>query len=537
MTEPKKEIGPQQGAGPAVAITTFGRGGVSGAEASKNIRLVELTLSQASGMIHNGTVTSTELTRALLDRINTLNPKINCYITVMGVEALAQAATLDGEQKAGRLRGPLHGIPIALKDNIDTQGVRTTAASPMFKNRTPREDAEVVERLKAAGAVIIGKLNLHEFATGCAGAVSYFGPTRNPWSLDHVTGGSSSGSGAAVAARMAYGALGTDTAGSIRLPSAWCGIVGLKPTVGLVSIRGIIPCVASLDHCGPMGRTVEDVAVMLGAMAGYDPLDIFSVPSSPENYLAALEQPVKGFRLSAPQSFFDNINPEIEPAITAALDQIVKLTAGITSRAPLWDGDPGGSVGDYTFYHHDLIEKYGLEYMPPLKAQLSRIADPRPGTRVATAGDEARARQRLMTTRRMIGGIFKEFDIVVVPTTRSAPQRINDSLKSEMERSDPDWRPKKVYDFFSISSQFCVNTEPFNAFGIPALSVPCGFTKSGLPVGIMIAGPHFAEGKILALAYAYQQSTNWHTMAPSVTGRTNVPPIVETSDTEAAKRK
>jgi aspartyl-tRNA(Asn)/glutamyl-tRNA(Gln) amidotransferase subunit A len=233
--------------------------------------LTAKTLTEVSGMIHSKSVTSTELVQALLERINVLNPKVNAYVTVMAQEALAQASVLDAEQKAGKFRGPLHGIPLALKDNIDTAGTRTTAASPMFKDRIPTEDAAIVARLKKAGAIILGKVNLHEFAIGCTGDISYFGPARNPWALDHITGGSSSGSAAALAAHLVPGALGTDTGGSIRCPSAWCGTVGLKPTIGLVSIRGIIPCRASADHCGPMARTVEDVALMLGEMAGYDP--------------------------------------------------------------------------------------------------------------------------------------------------------------------------------------------------------------------------------------------------------------------------
>lgn len=503
--------------------------------ASKDAKLADLTLTEASALIRSRSVSSTDLVKALLDRINLLNPKVNCYITVMGAEALAQAAALDAEQKAGRLRSPLHGIPIGLKDNIDTAGTRTTAASPMFKDRVPSEDADIVRRLKAAGAVMIGKLNLHEFAFGCTGDVSYFGPTRNPWSLAHVTGGSSAGSGAAVAARMAYGALGTDTGGSIRVPSAWCGIVGLKPTTGLVSIRGIIPCAANLDHCGPMARTVEDAALMLGSMTGYDPLDIFSVQSKPEDYVAAMKQPVKGLRLSAPVSFYDHIDPEIEPVVMAALEKLSSLTAGITSRAPLWDGDPGGAPGDAEFYHHDLIQKYGLDYMPPNRAWLSHIDNPPPGSKVASAADDAREHQRLMTTRRMIDSVFKDFDLVVVPTTRMAAPKINDSLKREMsETRGTERHATKVYDFFAEDSG-CTNTHPFDAFGIPALSMPCGFTASGLPVGIMIAGPHFAEGRVLALAYAYQQATGWHNKSPPLTSQTEVPPIVEAAEPPTAK--
>ncbi len=489
--------------------------------------LTTLSLTEASARIGRREVTSTQLVQATLDRINVLNPKINCYVTVMGKEALAQAAQMDAEAKAGHLRGPLHGVPIALKDNIDTAGTRTTAASPMFKDRVPTEDADIVVRLKRNGAVILGKLNLHEFALGCTGDISYFGPTRNPWALDHVTGGSSSGSAASVAASMAYGALGTDTGGSIRCPSAWCGTVGLKPTVGLVSIRGIIPCSAPLDHCGPITRTVEDAALMLGQMAGYDQLDIFSVPSTPVDYLKEMRQPVKGFRLGTPASFYDHVEPEIDAAVKAALAVLTGLTQGVTSSAPLWDGLPGGGTGDAEYYHHELIEKYGLNYMPPTRPRYERLENPPANTKVATAADSAKAHQRLAYTRRMIDASFTNFDLVVVPTTRLQAPKINESLANETKMAaNPSAGTGKVYDWFT-SGGGCFNTQPFDAYGIPAISIPCGFTAAGMPIGLMIAGPHFTEGKVLALAYAYQQATNWHTRRPVLSADTAVPPIVE----------
>jgi aspartyl-tRNA(Asn)/glutamyl-tRNA(Gln) amidotransferase subunit A len=212
--------------------------GTAAAEELSGEQLTALSLTEASTKIHDRSVTPTQLTKAILDRIETYDPKLNSFITVMRDEALQQAAQLDAEQKTGKVRGPLHGIPIAAKDNVDTAGIRTTAASQVFATRVPQEDADIIRRLKAAGAIVIGKLTLHEFALGCTGDVSYFGPTRNPWALDRVTGGSSAGSGAAVAADLCFGALGTDTGGSIRVPSSWCGIVGFKPTTGLVSIRG-----------------------------------------------------------------------------------------------------------------------------------------------------------------------------------------------------------------------------------------------------------------------------------------------------------
>ena len=230
--------------------------GAIAARAQSSGDLTDLTLAEASARIRARSVTPTQLTEACLERIASYNPKLNAFITVMRDEALREARDLEAEQRAGKFRSPLHGIPVALKDNIDTAGVRTTAASAVFDERVPEQDAEVTRRLKEAGAVLIGKTNLHEFAMGGTSATSYFGPVRNPWSLDRSPGGSSGGSAAAVSAGLCFGALGTDTGGSIRIPAAFCGIVGLKPTYGLVSIRGIIPLTLSLDHCGPITRTV-----------------------------------------------------------------------------------------------------------------------------------------------------------------------------------------------------------------------------------------------------------------------------------------
>ncbi len=490
--------------------------------------LVALSLTEVSARIHARTVTSTQLTHALLARITVYNPKVNAYITVMTDDALRQAAELDAEQKAGKFRSPLHGIPIAFKDNIDTAGTRTTAASPMFKDRIPTEDADIVRRLKAAGVVIIGKLNLHEFAVGCTGDVSYFGPTRNPWALDRVSGGSSSGSGAAISSDLCFGALGTDTGGSIRVPSAWCGVVGLKPTVGLVSIRGIIPCSAPLDHCGPITRTVEDAALMLNQMVGYDPADIYSVEHAPEDYVKAMKQPVSTLRLGLPASYYDHVDPEIEPSILAAIEVLKKLTVGVTSHSPLLSIPPAiGDLGEAENYHAELVKKYGANYMPPTAKHMNTpgAAGARPPS---TAADSGRAHENLATIRRTIDASFKDFDLAVVPTVRYLPPTINSSLKQEMA----DNTRKKVYEFFEGSSP-CGNTSPFDGYGIPAITIPCGFSANGMPIGLMIAGPHFAEGKVLALAYAYQQATQWHLKRPPLTPGMPVPPIVENPEPPA----
>ena len=496
-------------------------GAVAGAAAgTADDELTKLTLVEASARIHAGTVTSVQLTQALLARIKVVDPKVNAYITVTSDEALREAAQMDAEAKAGKFRGPLHGIPLALKDNIDTAGTRTTAASPMFRNRVPTQDAEVVTKLKSAGAVVLGKLNLHEFALGCSGDVSYFGPARNPWDLALVTGGSSSGSGAAVAADLCFGALGTDTGGSIRVPASWCGIVGLKPTVGLVSIRGIVPCLASLDHCGPMTRTVSDAALMLGELAGYDADDIYSVDAPKQDYMQLMKQPVSAFRLGAPVEFYDHLEPEVAEVVAAAMVVLTKLTAGVVSRSPLPDLPLGenffNALGDTAAYHQPLIERSGMEYMPPSIEDLKSIMTP------ATAAQSSTAHTTLQTLRRKVDACFKDMDLVVVPTTTSLPKPITAALKQELS----DRKAKKAYAFVAPTSG-CNNTVAFDVYGLPALTLPCGFSKSGLPVGLMIAGPHFSEGKVLALAYAFEQATEWHKRKPVLTAATPVPPIVE----------
>src|SRR5204862_978527 len=243
------------------------------------------------------------LTQACLNRIDKYNPSINAFITITRDQALAAARDMEAEQKSGKWRGPLHGIPIALKDNIDTAGIRTTAASGVFKDRVPTEDAEAVVRLKKAGAVLLGKLNLHEFALGGTSAVTFFGPVHNPWALDHVPGGSSGGSAAAIAADLCIGTLGTDTGGSIRIPASYCGIVGFKPTYGRVSNRGVIPLSWTLDHVGPMCKTVEDAALLLGAIAGFDGLEPTSVDVPVPDYGRALGTRVAPLRLGVPHTW------------------------------------------------------------------------------------------------------------------------------------------------------------------------------------------------------------------------------------------
>ena len=485
--------------------------------------LLSQSLTEISKRIRSKQVTSVELTQAVLDRIKVYNPKVNAYITIMRDQALAQAAQMDTEIKANRFRSPLHGIPIALKDNIDTAGTRTTAASEVFDDRVPGEDAEVARRLKEAGAVIIGKTNLHEFANGGSSASTYFGPVRNPWALDRIPAGSSGGSAAAVIADMAFGALGTDTGGSVRMPAAYCSIVGLKPTYGLVSIRGIIPLTYSLDHCGPMTKTVEDAALMLNSMAGYDSHDVASVEHAKEDYVESMKQPVSGLRLGIPRApFFDQLDEETAKAAEAAIGVLSKLTRSTAEcHLPGTAGFDALSLGaERLAYHLELFRKnsgrYSLAVRQSLDTAIKGMNDSATQPCTEKVIDYVTSNWRLISMRKNIDAAFTNFDLVALPTMRITPRTINDSLNREEEPKPRE--PETVS-----------NCSPFNIFGLPAISIPCGFSKDGLPIGLMIAGPRFSEGKVLALANAYEKITEWHTRRPSLKPDMEVPPVIRKS--------
>jgi len=485
--------------------------GALAARAQTSEDLAELSLAEASARLRGGRVTSTQLTEACLAHIATYNPKLNCFITVMREQALAQARGLDAEQRAGRLRGPLHGIPIALKDNIDTAGVRTTAASAVFDDRVPSADAEVTRRLKAAGAVLIGKTNLHEFAMGGTSATSYYGPVRNPWALDRNSGGSSGGSAAAVAAGLCYAALGTDTGGSIRTPASFCGCVGLKPTYGLVSIRGIIPLVVSLDHCGPLARSAEDTAMVLNALAGYDKLDIASVEHAKEDYVGGMKQPVSGLRLGIPRApYFDLLDEDVAKCVEEAVGVLAKMTRG--AKDVTLPSTRDITLGGETFAYHEELYSHGAgRYQIPTRRSLQNAGN-------AKAAEYVRGRWKLELLRRTIDDAFDDFDIVVLPTRRHTPRTIDAAIKRE--ESDKPRNPELE------------NTGQFNMYGIPAISVPCGFTSGGLPVGLMIAGPRFSESRVLALASAFERASEWHSRKPPLQPGMPVPALAKTDDQE-----
>lgn len=471
--------------------------------------LSELTLAQASAAIRNGTITSRDLTSACLQRIGKENPKINALITVMRDEALAQAAALDAEARGGRFRSRLHGIPIALKDAIDTAGVRTTAGSALYEKRVPTEDAFVVRKLKQAGAIILAKANLGEWSL--THTSSHFGPVHNPWVPDHVTGGSSSGSAAAVASRMCFGALGTDSGGSVRIPAAWCGIVGLKPTDGLVSNTGIIPSLAAVDTCGPLAREVEDVALMFGELVGYDPLNAHSLDRPAEDYVASMRKPVSALRIGVPRKpFFDEVDPQIARAMEEALKVFAGLTSGIKDVAlPATARALNATIGTAQIYsfHRENFAKHPEAYTPSVRKILGgmqrHLDDPASGSPSAKLQQYLEAYAEFEHNRQTIDAAFQDFDVVVMPTMKMHPPTIKASMDSE---NGPGQNNQGLISIW--------NTFPFNTLGLPAISVPCGFSSEGLPIGLMIGGPRFSEGRLLALAAAYERSTQWHRRRP-----------------------
>jgi aspartyl-tRNA(Asn)/glutamyl-tRNA(Gln) amidotransferase subunit A len=458
--------------------------------------LTQLSLQEASELVRRRKVSPVELTTACLARIDRLNPGLNAFITVMRDSALSDARTAETDISRRRWRGPLHGVPLALKDLFDTAGVRTTAASAVFANRIPAEDAEVVRRLKASGAVIIGKTNMHEFAYGDSSAFSHFGPVRNPWSTQHVAGGSSGGSGAAVAAAMCYGALGSDTGGSIRQPSAHCGIVGLKPTYGLVSTRGAVPLSWSLDHVGPMCRTVVDTALMLQPLAGYDPLDANSVAASPPDYAKAMRQKVSSVRIGIPRAvFFDGLHAEIEQAVNEALRALRGMTASMRDvDLPKYQTLPVVGAEAYAF-HADYFTKTPEMYQSLTRRRLEG------GSKVTTAA-YIEGRRELERLRRGVNDVFSSVDVLVTPTTPVLPATVEEAL------ADPGTPPAG-----GVASSLR-NTQPFDIFGLPAISVPCGFSRGGFPIGLQISGPRLGEATVLAVARAYEQATESHKRRP-----------------------
>lgn len=460
------------------------------------MEITDFTLSEISEQIANRKVSPVELVQACLARIESLDSTLNTFITLSGDLALDAARQAELEIRQGNIRSPLHGIPLALKDLFETKGLLTTAGSLFFKEYIPEADAWVVEKLTTAGALILGKLNLHEIALGVTNVNPHFGPCRNPWNTLRVSGGSSGGSASALAARLVYGALGTDTGGSIRIPAALCGVVGLKPTYGRVSLRGVVPLSWNLDHVGPMGRSVTDVALLLQTIAGHDAQDPYCVDMPVDDYQKNLREGVKGWRIAlASDAYFREItDSEVWHAVQIA-SQVFESLGAQAALVEFPEARQAARANglmtpaDAAAFHRERLESHPEMFGADVRQRLQTGA-------AFSSTEYILARRTQTLLRHQFTRFFDDYDILLTPTTPIAAPPIEGPDAVEQAR---------------LLTRF---TAPFNLTGLPALSLPCGFTREGLPIGLQIVGRPWAEAKILRAAFAYEQATEWHLRKP-----------------------
>ncbi|MBI4473764.1 MAG: aspartyl/glutamyl-tRNA amidotransferase subunit A [Acidobacteria bacterium] len=448
--------------------------------------LKNLTLARATSLLEKKEISAVELTEAVLRRIERLNERTRAFITVTSDRALERP-----------------GAPVSVKDLYDTKGIRTTAGSKVFEHRVPREDATLVKRLDEAGAAIVGKTNLHEFAFGVTTINPHYGTARNPWDLDRICGGSSGGSACAVALFMGLGSLGTDTGGSIRIPAALCGIVGLKPTYGRASLYGVVPLSWSLDHPGPMARTVEDTAILLGIIAGHDPDDAYTEEHDVPRYTGALTGDIKGVRVGLPKTYFyDRLSTEVNSAVANAIKSLEKLGARLeevdlpsaSANREVWTQIASPEV--YAFHEPLLAEHAGL-YGSQVRARIE-------AGRHMLSVNYVRAQRTRTIMKEECKAAFDKVDVIVTPTTPIAAPRIDEVEDPWGEDSEP---------AVAALTRF---TRFFNIAGLPAISIPCGFTPESLPIGLQIAGNAFDEATVLRVAHAYEQDARWFERRPTI---------------------
>jgi aspartyl-tRNA(Asn)/glutamyl-tRNA(Gln) amidotransferase subunit A len=459
--------------------------------------LCDLDLTGVSEAIHAGKTSSVEATEAYLRRIERHDGVLKAYITVMAERALAQARAADAELRRGARRGPLHGVPLALKDLIAVAGVRMTAGSRVLADHVAERDAHVTERLHAAGAVILGKLSMHEFAFGRPAPDGPFPTGRNPWDVTREPAGSSSGSGVAVAAGLCAGSLGSDTGGSIRGPAARCGIVGLKQTYGLVSRRGVVPLSWSLDHVGPMTRTVRDAAVLLQAIAGRDPGDASTRDARVGDYTAELEAGVRGIKLGLLRRFYVDapaLHADVKGTALTAFDELGRQGATIEDvDAPTLD--LAGAIwvtmlSEVYEFHRETLRDQPQNYREGLRTRAYMGA-------LVTGADFLRGQRLRARLRREVMTLLDRVDALVFPGHSAPAQRFEDVPQTQI---------------IVPGSRY---TNVWNLLGLPALVVPCGFSRDGLPVAIQIVGRPFDEATIFRIARAYERATDWHTRRPN----------------------
>ena len=457
------------------------------------------TIAEAAAAIRRKETSPVELTEALLQRIAAKDSALHSFITLTGDLARQQARQAEQELRSGTDRGPLHGVPIALKDLYLTKGIRTTCHSAVLANWIPDVDAATAIKLHDAGAVLLGKLGMHEFAFGGPSIDAPFPAVRNPWNTEHIPGGSSSGSGAALAAGLCYGALGSDTGGSIRTPASHCGIVGIKPTYGRVSRFGVVPLSWSLDHAGPMARSVADCAILLQAIAGYDAKDPASADVTVPDFQARLEDGIQGLRIGVPRSnWFDEnlgVDPRTEALFDEALETLKKLGAAIVEI----DGKPFGLarkanqtilVCEAYSYHEKTYQEAPMKFGSSVRRRMLEGA-------FLSAADYLAAQRARAVLNEQIRAHFSQVDAFATPSAPRPPEAF-----AAMDPNEQNLRPSF--------------TNPFNLTGLPAISVPCGFTEGNLPAGLQIVAPAFEEGLALRIAYAYEQATEWRKHRPNV---------------------
>lgn len=476
----------------------------------KDDSVLGLTVEQMSKAMDAGELSSEEITRAVIARIEATEPDVNAYITTCPDQALEAAKALDQLRAAGYRLGPLHGVPVAVKDIIETKGIRTTAGGKHLEDYVPSQDAAVVERLKRAGAVIIGKTNTHEYANGYTTDNPHYGPTRNPWDLRRTPGGSSGGSGAAVAVGSAPAALGSDTAGSIRVPSAFCGITGLKPTYGRVSRAGVVSLAWSLDHIGPMTQSVRDAALLMNVLAGYDPEDPGSADVPVPDFTERLEWDIRGMRIGVPVNcFFDRIDPEIHDAIKRALAVLEEMGA-VVMEVRLPEAELAGPaslaviLAEASAYHATRLRTQPEAFGPDVRLNMEQ------GTLLPAQQylKLQRYRQRFLEATRTA---MQMVDVLVAPSVPVLPPVIGEYPLGK-EKVVVDGQEEFLWDSLART------TGPFNLTGQPTLALPCGFSSSGLPIGMQIVGHAFQETTVLQVGAAYQRATDWHLKRPTFPG-------------------
>lgn len=456
-------------------------------------------LSEVAARIAGRQLSAIELTTEVLEGINSLNPVLNAYITVLADEALAAAAAADREIGSGNYRGSLHGVPVSVKDLFWTRGVRTTAGSRVLNDFVPTDDATIVRRVREAGAVIVGKTNMLEFAY--ASSHPDYGPTRNPWNLDRTALGSSGGSGAAVAAGMDFGSYGTDTGGSIRVPSSFCGVTGLKPSYGRVSRHGVVPLSPSLDHVGPIARSVADLALLLQSVAGADPLDPTAAAVNVPEFSMALDGSLRDISVALVTNFSGaSVAPEVRAAVHNALTVLADAGARVDEVAVPELGARALAAympilfAEASFCHREWLQSRRADYSAGV---LERLDD---GLAVSAVAYLAAMEER-ESIRRSVRARQESIDLLLMPTTAVVALPLE---ATDIPVDEDEGELKSIIQF----------TAPFDLIGLPALSLPCGFTDSGLPIGLQIVGRAFEEQLVVRAGHAFQVRSDWHRRAP-----------------------